>query len=62
MQSYVALTARSSVFVFESLNNRKIFQVSGHLINMSYATTEQSKFSAFETLSLMILLCLVCLA
>lgn len=37
MQNYVALTARSSsVFVFESFNNGKIFQVSGHLTNMCF--------------------------
>lgn len=35
-QNYVALTARSSVFVFESFNNGKIFQVSGHSTNMCF--------------------------
>lgn len=46
-------------FVFESFNYRKnIFQISGRWKYVSYATAEQSKFRAFEKLSLMILVVL----
>lgn len=63
MQNYLDLTTTRNelFFVFESLNYRKKYISDLWSLNKyaSYTTTEQSKFRAFEKLSLIMLLCLV---